>query len=101
MNHNPWVKVLYGNTVYGYGIPTVRGYRTLLDPGPGVSCNTYRVCWNDSSPLTDIRRAQEDVIMSGHDGVSDFGVDLFGFKRPDGSYVRAPAPGMPVGPELS
>ena len=98
---NPWVKVLYGSTVYGYGIPTVRGYRKLLEPRPGVSCNTYRVCWNDSSPLTDIRRAQEDVIMSGHDGVSDFGVDLFGFKRPDGSYVSAPAPGMPVGPGLS
>ena len=99
--NNPWVKVLYGNTVYGFGLPTVRGYRQLLEPRPGVSCNTYRVCWNDSSPLTDIRRAQEDVIMSGHDGVSDFGVDLFGFKRPDGSYASAPAPGMPVGPALS
>ena len=82
---NPWVKVLYGNTVYGYGIPSVRGYRKLLEPKPGVSCNTYRVVWNDSSPLSDIRRVPEDVIMSGHDGVSDFGVDLFGFQRPDGS----------------
>jgi hypothetical protein len=98
---NPWVKVLYGNTVYGYGIPSVRGYRKLLEPKPGVSCNTYRLTWNDSSPLTDMRRAQEDVIMSGHDGVSDFGVDLFGFKHPDGSYGPAVAPGMPVGPGLS
>jgi len=97
---NPWVKVLYGNTVYARGIPTVRGYRPLLGFKPGVSCNTYRLTWSDSSPLTDIRRVQEDVIMSGHDGVSDFGVDLFGFKRPDGSYVSpyslclASGPGM-------
>ncbi len=98
---NPWVKVLYGNTVYGYGFPAVRGYRHLFRFKPGVSCSTYRCCWMDSSPLTDIRRAQEDVIMSGHDGISDFGVDFFGFKRPDGSYGVAPAPGMPVGPGLS
>jgi hypothetical protein len=97
---NHWVKVLYGNTVYSFGIPTVRGYRQLLGFKPGVSCNTYRLVWNDSSSLTDIRRVQEDVIMSGHDGVSDFGVDLFGFKRPDGSYVSpyaklaASGPGM-------
>ena len=98
---NPWVKVLYGNTVYGYGFPAVRGYRHLFRFKPGVSCSTYRCCWNDSSRLTDIRRAQEDVIMSGHDGISDFGVDFFGVKRSDGSYVSAPAPGMPVGPGLS
>jgi hypothetical protein len=98
---NPWVKVLYANTVYAYGVPSVRGYRKLLEPKPGVSCNTYRIGWNDNWPLTDMRRTQEDIIMSGHDGVSDFGVDLFGFKRPDGSYSSAPAPGMPVGPALS
>ena len=100
-SNNPWVKVLYADTVYGYGFPAVRGYRHFFRFKPGVFCCTYRCCWNDSSPLTSIRRVQEDVIMSGHDGVSDFGVDFFGFKHPDGSYSSAPVPGMPVGPALS
>ena len=44
---NPGVKVLYGNTIYYYGIPSPCGYRKLLEPKPGVSCNTYRGVWND------------------------------------------------------
>jgi hypothetical protein len=99
--NNSWVKVIYASTIYGYGHPKVRGYRQLFEPRPGVSCNSYRLVWNDNAPVADMRRVQEDVFMSGHDGVSEFGVDYFGFKERDGKYNRAPAPDMPCGPSLS
>ena len=87
---NPWVKVLYANTCFYYGFPSVRGYRELLKPQPGFFCNTYRWSWRENSPLTDQRRVSEDVIMSGRDGVSDFGVDLFPIRNPKGrSYCIA------------
>jgi hypothetical protein len=98
---DPWIKVVYGSTIYGFGHPKVRGYRQLFEPRPGVSCNAYRMVWNDNAPLADMRRVQEDVFMSGHDGVSDFGVDYFGFKGPDGRYRNPPAPDYPCGPGLS
>ena len=76
----------YADTVWGAGNLTARGYRALLKPRPGFWCFTYRGCFRDGSPLTDLRRIAEDEAMMGHDGVSDFGVDLFPIKAPNGRY---------------
>jgi len=76
----------YADTVWGAGKLTARGYRALLKPRPGFWCFTYRGCFRDGSPLTDLRRIAEDEIMSGHDGISDFGADLFPFRDARGRY---------------
>jgi len=78
--------VPYADTVWGAGRISARGYRALLKPRPGFWCFTYRGCFRDNSPLTDLRRIDEDEILSGHDGVSDFGVDLFPIERSRGRY---------------
>jgi len=78
-------KVRYARTVYSYGFPSVRGYRELLQPQDVILCNTYRWNWDDSTPLNDQRRVGEDIIMSGRDGISDFGVNG------DGSPVTYPS----------
>jgi hypothetical protein len=75
--------VRYADTVWGGGRPTPRGYAALLKPRPGYWCFTYRGCFRDYSPLTDLRRIAEDEAMSGHDGISDFGVDLFPIPGPN------------------
>jgi len=95
---NPWVRVLYANTCFYYGFPSVRGYRELLNPRPGFFCNTYRWSWRENSPLTDQRRVGEDIIMSGRDGVSDFGADLFPIRNPKGRYYCIPNVEYPSGP---
>lgn len=76
--------VRYADTVWGAGRLTARGYTALLKPRPGFWCFTYRGCFRDGSPLTDLRRIDEDEAMMGHDGISDFGVDLFPLKAPNG-----------------
>ena len=75
--------VRYADTVWGGGKSTPRGYTALLKPRPGYWCFTYRGCFRDYSPLTDLRRIPEDEAMMGHDGLSDFGVDLFPLKTAD------------------
>ncbi|MBM4019767.1 MAG: hypothetical protein FJ288_15840 [Planctomycetes bacterium] len=98
---NPWVKVAYANTCYFYGFPSVRGYRELLKPQPGIFCNTYRWTWRENSPLTDQRRASEDAIISGRDGVSDFGADLFPVRNPKGRYYCINNVQYPSGPSFT
>ncbi len=101
---NPWVKVRYAHTCYSYGFPSVRGYRELLQPQSVLLCNSYRWCWNDSAPLNDQRRVGEDIILSGRDGISDFGVNGGGVSWPDGPGVSQnamlyPGPDGPVATE--
>ena len=95
---NPWVKIRYASTCYGYGFPSVRGYRELLKPQAEILCNTYRWNWSANSLLSTCRRVGEDIVMSGRDGVSDFGADLVPFKTPRGGYTSAPAVQYPSGP---
>ena len=99
-----WVKVRYARTVYSYGFPSVRGYRELLQPQDVILCNTYRWSWNDSTPLNDQRRVGEDIILSGRDGISDFGVNGGGCGWPAGPEVSQtailyPGPDGPVATE--
>jgi hypothetical protein len=98
---DPWVKARYGQTCYGYGFPSVRGYRELLQPQSVFLCNTYRWCWNESTPLNDQRRVGEDIVMSGRDGISDFGVNGGGVSWPSGpgltqNAILYPGPSGPV-----
>jgi len=95
---SPWVKLRYACGVYDYGFPSVRGYRALLRDRPVFFCNTYRHNWRDFSPLTLQRRVGEDIIMSGRDGVSDFGADLFMYKDSKGLLHKPSGPEYPSGP---
>jgi hypothetical protein len=95
-------KVRYARTCYSYGFPSVRGYRELLQPQDVILCNTYRWNWDDNTPLNDQRRVGEDIIMSGRDGISDFGVnggEIFGWmpSGPGTSQMAMLYPG-PDGP---
>jgi len=95
---NPWVKLRYACGTYDFGYPSVRGYRALLRDRPVFFCNVYRGNWRNFSPLTLQRRVGEDIIMSGRDGVSDFGADLFMYRDANGN-IQAPAgPTWPSGP---
>lgn len=78
--------VFHADSVWNAGKLTARGYQALLsDKRPrGYWCFTYRGCFNDGSSLVDLRRIAEDEIMMGHDGVSDFGGDLFPLKNERG-----------------
>jgi hypothetical protein len=95
---NPWLKIRYANTCYSYGFPSVRGYRELLRPQAEVLCNTYRWNWSANSLLSTYRRVGEDVVMSGRDGISDFGADLIPFKTAKGRYAVPPCVEYPSGP---
>ncbi len=72
--------VRYADTVWNAGKSTARGYSALLKERSSFWNFTYRGCFHDNSPLVDLRRIAEDEIMMGHNGVSDFGVDLFPLK---------------------
>jgi len=78
--------VRYMDTVWCAREAVPRGYRALLTPRDQFFCYNYRERFSDKSPLTDLRRITEDMIMSGHDGVGEFGADLFPLKRPAGGY---------------
>ena len=94
----PWVKLRYACGVYDFGYPSVRGYRALLRDRPVFFCNTYRGNWRNFSPLTLQRRVGEDIIMSGRDGVSDFGADLFMYGDSRGNLQKPGGPEYPSGP---
>jgi len=95
---DPWIKIRYASTCYDYGFPTVRGYRELLKPQTEVLCNTYRWNWGANSLLSTYRRVGEDIVISGRDGISDFGADLVPFKNRGGGYTTAPGVEYPSGP---
>jgi len=48
--------------------------------------------------LSTYRRVGEDIVISGRDGISDFGADLVPFKNPRGGYASAPGVEYPSGP---
>jgi hypothetical protein len=97
-NSNPWVRLRYACGIYDFGYPSVRGYRALLQDRPVFFCNEYRGNWRDFSPLTLQRRVGEDIIMSGRDGVSDFGADLFMSRDAKGNLQKPGGPDWPSGP---
>ena len=96
--NNPWVKVRYACTCFSFGTPTVRGYRALLEPQPVLLGNVFRTMWRDYSPLTHQRRVGEDIVMSGLDGITDFGADLFTYRRPNGELAIPYTEDGPAGP---
>ena len=80
----------YADCVWTRKWPTMRGCRAAIDPPVNYWCYTYRTDFNDQSPHQILRDVPEDLIMSGHDGISDFGVDFFPFKSDKGrrSFVK-------------
>jgi hypothetical protein len=78
--------VRYADCVWTRGVPTARGYAALLKPRPTVWCYTFRTDLRDWSELQMPRDVPEEEIMCGHDGVSDFGADLFPIKSESGRY---------------
>ncbi|MDA1087575.1 MAG: DUF6067 family protein [Verrucomicrobia bacterium] len=94
----PWVKLRYAAGCYSFGYPSVRGYRALLPDRAVFFCNLYRGNWRDFSPLTIHRRVGEDIIMSGRDGVSYFGADLFMYRDANGRLQKPGGPEYPSGP---
>jgi hypothetical protein len=91
----------YSDCVWTRGHPTARGYRKLLQPRPGFWCYTFRTDFNELSELAILREIPEEEIMSGHDGVSDFGVDFFQFKGDGGGMTRAGCGAGTGGPTCS
>jgi hypothetical protein len=75
------MRCLHADHIWGPGPAgsDPRGYRTLLKPRPGYCCFTFRG-WGCHWELVAQRRIPEEEIRSGHDGVSDFGVDFFPVK---------------------
>lgn len=61
-----------------------RGAAALLKPRASIWCNTARTRHRDHSPLIVIRTLPEEMLLRGHDGVGDFGSDLFPLKKPVG-----------------
>jgi hypothetical protein len=77
--------IKYSVCVWTEGRLTARGYRDLLKPRPGLWYDTARARHWDHSPLDVVRNLPEEMIMRGHDGVGDFGADLFPIKNPKGA----------------
>jgi len=99
----PWVKIRYSHAVYGQQFPTVRGYRELLKPQAEILCTVFRDNWKDHALLSTLRRIGEDAIMTGYDGVGEFGTDYFPFKngKDDREYRTAGSLDFPAGPRRS
>lgn len=77
----------YADAVWTMGRHSPRGSRALLQPRPTFWCYTWRTVMRDASSLALLRSVLEDEIMRGHDGVSDFGADLFPIKNANGRYT--------------
>jgi len=76
--------VKYSVCIWTEGRVAVRGGRELLKPRPSIWCNTARGRHWDASPLAVVRNLPEEMILRGHDGVGDFGGDLFPIQNPNG-----------------
>ena len=76
--------VRQSDAVWTATMPKLRGARALLQPRPAYCCYTWRSWMRDFSDLAVLRSIGEDEILRGHDGVSDFGADLFPLKAPNG-----------------
>ena len=77
--------VKYSVCIWTEGKLTPRGSGALLKPRPSIWCNTARTRHRDHSPLIVIRNLPEEMLLRGHDGVGDFGSDLFPLKKPVGT----------------
>jgi hypothetical protein len=84
--------VRHADCVWNRGSPAAQGYPVLTKPRAFTSTYGYRGFYEDNTLLTDWRRTAEDMIRSGHDGVGDFGINMFPLKKPSGGYC-APAGG--------
>jgi hypothetical protein len=78
--------IKYSVCVWTEGRLAPRGGRALLKPRPSIWCDTARTRHRDWSPLIVIRNLPEEVIQRGHDGVGDFGSDLFPVKKEKGGF---------------
>ena len=78
--------VRHADCVWYASHPVARGYEVLAKPRAFTSAYGYRGSQFDNTPLTDWRRTAEDMIRSGHDGVGDFGINMFPLKKPTGGY---------------
>jgi hypothetical protein len=80
--------VRHASGVWGCPRPAPRrGIRVVLpQPRRETFASTYRASLNDQSLLPLCRGIGEEMVRSGLDGVSDFGVDLFPLRRPVGGY---------------
>ena len=78
--------VRFSDCVWTRGQPAPRGYRALFKPRPTVWCYTFRTDLRDWSDLLMPRTVPEEEILCGHDGVSDFGADLFPQKGDRGRF---------------
>ena len=77
--------VKYSVCVWTEGRVAARGYRELLKPRPSIWCDTARTRHRDWSPLAVVRNLPEEMILRGHDGVGDFGADLFPIRNLKGT----------------
>jgi len=77
--------VKYSVCIWTEGRLAPRGSGALLKPRPSIWCNTARTRHRDHSPLIVIRNLPEEMLLRGHDGVGDFGSDLFPLKKPVGN----------------
>jgi hypothetical protein len=84
---NVSMPIRQADCVWTLGRLTPRGYSALLKPRPTIWCFTWRSAMRDASELTLLRNVPEDEIMRGHDGVSDFGADLFPVKDANGRWA--------------
>ena len=79
--------VRHADCVWYASHPVARGYQVLAKPRAFTVRFGYRGSQFDNTPLTDWRRTAEDMIRSGHDGVGDFGINMFPLKKPTGGYA--------------
>jgi len=95
--HNGTLGGVFASTEKGVGMPAKfsvciwtegrlrpRGAADLFKPRPSIWGDTARTRHRDWSPLIVIRNLPEEVILRGHDGVGDFGSDLFPVKKESG-----------------
>ncbi|MHC4914161.1 MAG: RNA polymerase sigma factor [Planctomycetota bacterium] len=96
--------VRYSECVWTQGRIQPRGYKRLL------ARKDQKAIWNsvarnwhrDYSPIVRLRRLPEDMIMRGHDGVGQLGVDLFPLKSGRaGRYYHLNRGRGGLGPECS
>ncbi|HUT35153.1 MAG TPA: glycoside hydrolase domain-containing protein [Planctomycetota bacterium] len=93
--------IRYAECVWTEGRLTARGYTALLTPRQGIWCTVARNRHYERSPLTTLRDLPEEMIMRGHDGVGQLGVDIFPVKRPDGRLRHLSVGRGGMGPDCS
>lgn len=91
----------YGECVWTEGTLTPRGYRALLAPSKTIWCSVQRGWHRDDSPLTHLRDLPEDMIMRGHDGIGQLGVDNFPVRAANGRLYCLPCNRGGLGPSCS